>query len=250
MAPTMLQQYPFTVTVVDNEPPVITCAAPVTINNTPGLCTGTTTLTSPTVTDNCPSLLVSGNAIKCDGIDDYIQSTPLSLGTNNFTIELWVKQETLSSFPMLFAQDQSGVSDPAFRMMLLDGSNLLHFAMADASNAVFCYSTMPLTVGTWTHIAVVRSGNTYTIYMNGVAAGTATALGSINQSANTFNLRIGARRDYFGGVGDLFNGTFDEFRVWNVARTPAQLLSNMNVDLVGSESGLIRYYKFNQGNSR
>ncbi len=237
----------FTVTVVDNEPPVITCAAPVTINNTPGLCTGTTTLTGPTVTDNCPDVLGTGNAIKCDGSNDYIQSTPLSLGTNDFTVEFLVKAGALSGFPVLFAQDQSGVGNPAFRLEVTSGSNVLLFVMADASYSAIYSTTTPLVVGTWTHIAVVRSGNTYTTYMNGVAAGTATVAGSINQSANTFNFRIGSRRNASNTAQDPFNGTFDEFRVWNVARTPVQLLSNMNIELVGSESGLIRYYKFNQG---
>ncbi|HNB81982.1 MAG TPA: choice-of-anchor D domain-containing protein, partial [Chitinophagaceae bacterium] len=55
----------FDVVVSDNVPPVITCAADVNINNTPGLCSGTTTLTPPTVTDNCSSTL--GNALDFDG---------------------------------------------------------------------------------------------------------------------------------------------------------------------------------------
>jgi len=41
------------VIVHDVTPPVITCAPAVTINNTPGLCSGTTTLVAPTVSDNC-----------------------------------------------------------------------------------------------------------------------------------------------------------------------------------------------------
>lgn len=54
----------FTVTVNDTQAPSITCAAPVTIGNTPGLCTGTTTLTAPVVTDNCdvaPQLTTNGS---------------------------------------------------------------------------------------------------------------------------------------------------------------------------------------------
>jgi hypothetical protein len=44
----------FTITVVDNEPPTITCPANVTINNTPGLCSGVATFPAPTALDNCP----------------------------------------------------------------------------------------------------------------------------------------------------------------------------------------------------
>ena len=77
----------FTVTVVDNQVPTITCAPDVTINITPGQCTGTTTLTPPTVTDNC------GNSLNFDGVNDYV-SIPNGGGLNNLqsgTIEMWVK---------------------------------------------------------------------------------------------------------------------------------------------------------------
>ena len=43
----------FTVTVVDNTPPTITCPANITVNNTPGLCSAVVTYPLPTVTDNC-----------------------------------------------------------------------------------------------------------------------------------------------------------------------------------------------------
>jgi Secretion system C-terminal sorting domain/HYR domain len=44
----------FTITVVDNQPPTITCPANVQINNTPGLCSGVATFPAPTALDNCP----------------------------------------------------------------------------------------------------------------------------------------------------------------------------------------------------
>ena len=43
----------FTITVVDNTPPTITCPANITANNTPGLCSAVVNYTNPTVTDNC-----------------------------------------------------------------------------------------------------------------------------------------------------------------------------------------------------
>ncbi len=43
----------FTVTVVDNQPPVIVCPANITANNTPGLCSAVVNYPMPTVTDNC-----------------------------------------------------------------------------------------------------------------------------------------------------------------------------------------------------
>ena len=44
----------FTVTVVDNTAPTITCPANITVNNTPGLCSAVVTYPNPTISDNCP----------------------------------------------------------------------------------------------------------------------------------------------------------------------------------------------------
>lgn len=46
----------FSVTVVDNEAPVITCSAPVMVNNTAGVCSGTASFTV-TATDNCDPMV-------------------------------------------------------------------------------------------------------------------------------------------------------------------------------------------------
>ncbi|MCX6301405.1 MAG: HYR domain-containing protein, partial [Bacteroidia bacterium] len=44
----------FTVEVIDNTPPVITCPADIVVNNTSGTCSAVVTYTAPVGTDNCP----------------------------------------------------------------------------------------------------------------------------------------------------------------------------------------------------
>jgi hypothetical protein len=44
----------FTITVVDNQPPTITCPANVTVNNTVNLCSAVVSYPAPTALDNCP----------------------------------------------------------------------------------------------------------------------------------------------------------------------------------------------------
>lgn len=43
--------------------------------------------------------------------------------------------------------------------------------------------------------------------------------------------------------GSSFNGSLDEFRLWNVARTGSQITEAMNRGLVGNEAGIVGYWK-------
>ncbi len=99
--------------------------------------------------------------------------------------------------------------------------------------------------GLWHHVAVVvdpSATNTVSLYVDGVldAAGTPTV--SIN-TATTNNIRIGQRID---GVNN-FEGDMDEVRVWNVARTQAELQANMDDELCNLPSSLILYCTMNDG---
>jgi hypothetical protein len=44
---------------------------------------------------------------------------------------------------------------------------------------------------------------------------------------------------------NCFNGDLAEFRVWNIARTSAQILASYNKPAAGNEAGLMAYWKFN-----
>lgn len=55
-----------TVTVTDNEKPVMTCPAAISVNNTTGQCGATVSVTTPTATDNCGSVTVTG--VRSDGL--------------------------------------------------------------------------------------------------------------------------------------------------------------------------------------
>lgn len=61
---------------------------------------------------------------------------------------------------------------------------------------------------------------------------------------NTTNFEIGER---VGGTFP-FKGNFDEFRIWNVARTAQEIANNFTVTINPvSETNLVSYYNFNQG---
>ena len=57
----------------------------------------------------------------------------------------------------------------------------------------------------------------------------------------TFNFFLGGNRSY------SFEGVISEVRVWNTARTQTEIQDNMNTVLTGTETGLVAYYKFDEG---
>ncbi|HEX2901057.1 MAG TPA: HYR domain-containing protein, partial [Bacteroidia bacterium] len=71
----------FTVTVVDNQAPVITCPANISVNATTGLCAAAVTFTAPNGTDNCSGATTTQIAGLASG-----SSFPVGTTTNTFRV--------------------------------------------------------------------------------------------------------------------------------------------------------------------
>jgi len=224
----------FTVTVTDNEKPQITCAGPVNINTTAGLCTGTTVLSAPTVTDNCP---FGGNGLNFDGNDDQVISANYSgtALTGDLTLECWFKGSSLNG-RTLFGRGFQQEFDLTLWNNQLD---YYHGNGATWVDLIFSYT---FSNNTWYHVAVVRnaSAQTVSLYVNGVFQQTLT-YGTPLPVAQTAAFRIGHR-----AAGQFFLGSMDEVRVWTVARTPAQIAGNWNKELA-AQPGLFALYHLNEG---
>lgn len=80
------------------------------------------------------------------------------------------------------------------------------------------------------------------MHIDGVLANSLAVTGAI--ISNTNPLTMGNQP----GVPEFFGGAVDEVRIWNVARTAAQILANMNTELdPTTQTGLVSYYTFNEG---
>jgi hypothetical protein len=95
----------------------------------------------------------------------------------------------------------------------------------------------------WVHFAMTWDGKALRAFVNGkevitkMGDGGTTALNT-DKSPITIG---GYEQD-----GNYFNGYIDEFRVWNVARTADEITSTMKKTLVGNETGLVLYLKFDE----
>jgi len=93
----------------------------------------------------------------------------------------------------------------------------------------------------WVHIAMTWDGAALVTYVNGKAGITSNGSGSTSMLATASGaLMIGCNPENKA----CFNGYFDEFSVWNVARTATEIKDSYTHPLTGSETGLVGYWKF------
>jgi hypothetical protein len=100
--------------------------------------------------------------------------------------------------------------------------------------------------GTCTHLALswTVSTSTLEVVKDGVSLGTYTGIAtSIHDNASSF--AVGAHKNSAGEWTDFFDGRLDDVRIWNTARTAAQILANYQRELGGNETNLQAYWKLN-----
>ena len=146
------------------------------------------------------------------------------------TIEYWIKPTTLTNW------NQSG--GPGWgTFMFHANSGGIFTAGWDTANRL--NTSTSLKSGKWNHVAIVVNGNKMTVYLDGVSRGSVTS-----QSYNGI-----------GGFGDLVfsasgaqnaqDGVYDEIRIWNTARTAAEIKASKDAEFIGSimPKGLVAYLK-------
>jgi hypothetical protein len=92
------------------------------------------------------------------------------------------------------------------------------------------------------HLAAVVATDSVRVYVDGALAAAAPwTLGTVYVGSE--DVLIGACNF---GVGYLrrLDGVIDDVRIWDHARTQAQISASMNCRLTGSEPGLVAYYRF------
>jgi len=111
-------------------------------------------------------------------------STISNFGPSNFTIDVWI-YPTSSTLGVIAAKYTSWAGNTDF-YFYKDASGHISFDWANQTYSLMSTTTVPL--NTWSHLAVVRSGSSWVLYINGNSAATLTNSASISNNQATLTL--------------------------------------------------------------
>ncbi len=190
----------------------------------------------------------SPKGLSFDGVNDVaVISADPALDFISGTIEFWVKPtyNTLGYSPVLVAmrntsQVRFSIHMGASRDLigLWNGSNYISFNYAFNQDE-------------WYHIAIVFNHGSYTdfdILINGADISTLAFGGQFLSTTSGINFSVGRQDGYStDGQGEPFVGSIDELRIWDRVLSADQINQYIDFEREGDETGLIGYYKMNEG---
>ncbi len=182
------------------------------IDEFPILPSGVTVTNNGTFTKT--SLGNNKSVLNFDGSTNHItfsDNANFMLGTNAFSLTMWVKLDTVNAIHTLFhlfAATNSGLE------LYTNANAKLCLKVSDTStagNMVDVTGSTTLVASTWYHITVTRSGSTFTVYLNATSDSTGSSAASI---IDPTTIAIGYRptgtpdQYHYGNIKDvmLFNG--------------------------------------------
>jgi len=189
-----------------------------------------------------------GNAVTMDGSAAGISiptAPALTFGAgSSFTIEAFVKLTATANGSIIFSQQRC----TAGTIQLIAGNDgIPRFRVEDVGNTgATLAGPAAINDGHWHHLAGVRdvAADQLRFYVDGqLVQQQADATTGAITNASTENW-LGQR--FPCAFRDFFTGAIDEFRVWNTARSQADIQTNLNNPLLGSEAGLVAYFDMNR----
>ncbi|HWA77177.1 MAG TPA: LamG domain-containing protein [Polyangiaceae bacterium] len=202
-----------------------------------------------TCAGNAVSLSANGTGKASDAAHARVMvdlMTDLPIGNANRTLEFWAyvrSTDWVGETNTIFEYGTQGATAAGFGLDF--GGNV--GSIDPYTNGGFDNDNQATGLTTsmdqWVHFAMTWDGSAVRAYVNGVVKSTKAGSGATTMLATArTELTIGCNNPRFS----CFGGYIDEFRVWNVARSASEIMSNYNKGLVGNETGLVGYWRFNE----
>ncbi len=194
-------------------------------------------------------------ALDLDGNGSYVEifdSESINNILDQVTVSAWIKCTGFpdGSSPIISKTDER---DPEFKnrsyFLNLRSDGSIRFATSPKGESdVKLYSpTNAIELNTWTHIAGVIDAKNDNIkfFIDGIEVSNRDFMGVKSIYNSKLPLRIGWTQEEIPTHASV-KGLIDEVRVWSIARTEADIRSDMVTQLNGDEPGLVGYWKFDE----
>ena len=142
--------------------------------------------------------------------------------SSGMTLEAWVNPSTVDSSwrDVIYKGNDNYYLEGTSTNASVPGAGMI----AGGSHA-HAYGTDPLPANSWSYLAETYDGSTLRLYVNGSQVAATAHTGTIASSTNP--LQIGGDSIY----GQYFAGLIDEVRVYNVARSAAEIQTDMSTPI-------------------
>ena len=176
-----------------------------------------------------------GTMLSFDGVNDYISADAVTASFGDaLTLEAWVRPDD--------TQDERGA---VFGINTASGGNVLLLFYNEGTFEHYDTDYHPTDTlfpgNTWYHVAMTVADGTMQLFVDG-------ALVLEHAHTTTFSatdqFSLGQEWDNTNSSNE-FGGDMDEVRIWNTARTQAEIQATMHTPLTGTEDGLVAYYPLN-----
>jgi Concanavalin A-like lectin/glucanases superfamily/Secretion system C-terminal sorting domain len=191
------------------------------------------------------------NSVKINGVNDAItipNNAAINFGTGNFAVELWMKSPANNKRELILDKRDDGCvgTGAMWGIEKLVDNSVNFFLNVSGGGLTYVVNISNSADNNWHHLSFVREGINMLAYKDGILAGTIST-SVVRNVSNTANLGIGTGPcGPFIAGGGFPTGNLDEIRLWNTARTQAQIVANMNSQLTGTEVGLVGYWDMNR----
>ncbi len=215
------------------------------------------------------TLAPGANVLRLSGTTatgDYVSFGPATstLGASNFTVETWFNRSgpgvttttgtgALTAVPLVTKGRGEGENSNVDMNYFLgiDTTGVLAADFEDAPNgAIAGGANHPIRGVTvpgagWNHAAVTYDGTNLQLYLNGLPDGLPVFAGTLPRADSIQHAALGSALTSTGAASGFFAGSLDEARIWNYARSAAQIAATVNREVV-SAPGLLARWSFNE----